>query len=204
MVRIVECTYCFRFARSPQWYHERPNHRFSSFEKACFKYIPFWQRYHRLALFQANDNLVATYLPGEKSEKKRLAAEASAKQYIYSITPEKYHKMIVPDFPLGCKRRIFDPNYLESLHSENLSLVAEGIRNFDETGIVSETGVREEFDIIVLATGFAVQNFLSPMKIVGKTGVALSDQWESGLGKLNNLCISYLPRDANQHFFCIF
>jgi len=112
--------------------------------------------------------------------------------------------MIVPDFPLGCKRRIFDPNYLESLHSENLSLVAEGIRNFDETGIVSETGVREEFDIIVLATGFAVQNFLSPMKIVGKTGVALSDQWESGLGKLNNLCISYLPRDANQHFFCIF
>lgn len=171
-----------RYARSPQWYHERPNHRFTAFEKACFKYIPFWQRYHRLTLFQANDNLVATYLPGDKAEKKRLAAEENAKKYIYETTPQKYHDMIVPTFPLGCKRRIFDPDYLASLHSQNLELVAEGIQKIDATGIVSESGVKDEFDIIVLATGFQVQNFLTPMKIVGKTGVTLEDQWAWGKG----------------------
>jgi len=131
-------------------------------------------------------------MPGAKAEKKRLAAEASAKKYIYKTTPQKYHDFIVPDFPLGCKRRIFDPNYLESLHSQNLNLVAEGIKEFDETGIVSESGVREEFDVIVLATGFQVQNFLTPMKIVGKTGVSLEDQWASGIGKSNSLFIGLL------------
>jgi cation diffusion facilitator CzcD-associated flavoprotein CzcO len=172
----------FRYARSPQWYHERPNHRFTSFEKACFRYIPFWQRIHRLRLFQANDNLVSTYLSGPKAEKKRLAAEASAKDYIYKTTPKKYHDMIVPTFPLGCKRRIFDPDYLDSLHSNNLDLVAEGIEKIDATGITSTSGVRDEFDVIVLATGFQVQNFLTPMKIVGKTGQTLADQWASGKG----------------------
>jgi hypothetical protein len=90
--------------------------------------------------------------------------------------------MIVPTFPLGCKRRIFDPDYLESLHAKNLDLVAEGIEKIDETGIVSSSGVKDEFDVIVLATGFQVQNFLTPMKIVGKTGVTLEDQWTHGKG----------------------
>jgi len=127
-----------------------------------------------------------------RQKKKRLAAEASAKEYIYKTTPQKYHDFIVPDFPLGCKRRIFDPNYLESLHSQNLNLVAEGIKEFDETGIVSESGVREEFDVIVLATGFQVQNFLTPMEIVGKTGSSLEDQWASGIGKSTSLFIGLL------------
>ena len=172
----------FRYARSPQWYHERPNHRFTAFEKACFRYIPFWQRLHRLRLFQANDNLVSTYLSGPKAQKKRLAAEASAKSYIYQRTPEKYHDIIVPTFPLGCKRRIFDPGYLDTLHSKNLDLVAEGIQEIDATGITSSTGVRDEFDVIILATGFQVQNFLTPMKVVGKTGCTLEDQWAYGKG----------------------
>ncbi len=84
--------------------------------------------------------------------------------------------------PLGCKRRIFDPNYLEALHEENLSLVAEGIKEIDSTGITSERGVREEFDVIVLATGFQVTNFLTPMKIIGSKGQTLEDQWKENQG----------------------
>lgn len=137
---------------------------------------------HRLQIFQANDNLVSTYLAGPKAEKKRLAAEESAKRYIYKTAPQKYHKMLVPEFPLGCKRRIFDPGYLDSLHSPKVDLVAEGIQKIDATGITSTSGARDEFDVIVLATGFQVQNFLTPMKIVGKTGVSLTDQWDQGQG----------------------
>ncbi|RFU32297.1 hypothetical protein B7463_g4014, partial [Scytalidium lignicola] len=130
----------------------------------------------------ANDNLVATYMPGKSAEEKRLRVEADAKSYIYRMTPKKYHDFIVPDFPLGCKRRIFDPNYLEALHSENLSLVPEGIKMIDETGITSESGEHEDFDVIVLATGFKVTDFLTPMEIIGSTGVSLADQWKQCRG----------------------
>jgi hypothetical protein len=190
-----------RFARSPQWYHERPNRHFTWLEKACFRYIPFWQRYVRLSLFNLNDNLVSTYVPGKKAAQKRQIAEDNAKRYIYKTTPTKYHDFIVPTFPLGispslsnliwpaskllllgCKRRIFDPNYLEALHAPNLSLVPEGIKEIDESGIVSESGVREEFDVIVLATGFEVSNFLTAMEITGTKGQTLSEQWEESRG----------------------
>jgi hypothetical protein len=90
-----------RFARSPQWYHERPNRNFTAFEKFCFKYVPLWQRYYRYSIFSASDALVTTYGAGEKAKAQREDTEKSTKEYIYRSTPEKYHDFIVPNFPLG-------------------------------------------------------------------------------------------------------
>lgn len=93
--------YARQYARSPQWYHERPNRNFTEFEKLCFKYVPLWQRILRLRLFLDNDSLVATYMSGKEARKLRAAVEDHAKGYIYSTAPKKYHNQLVPDFPLG-------------------------------------------------------------------------------------------------------
>ncbi|KAG8158441.1 hypothetical protein KVR01_011563 [Diaporthe batatas] len=171
-----------QFARGRQWYHPRPNHRFSPFERFCFRYIPLWQRYYRLKTFLDTDSLAASYGSTPKEVRTRKMIEENAKKYIYSQAPQKYHDVLVPDFALGCKRRIFDPNYLSSLHLDNVELITEGIQQITKTGIISASGYEEDFDIIILATGFQVTNFLAPMNIVGKTGVAIKDQWESDRG----------------------
>lgn len=90
-----------QYARSAQWYHERPNRSFTAFEKWCLRNIPFWERYLRLRLFLASDKLVATYLPGPAAGKLRAKAESGARQYIYQTAPKEYHKSLVPNFPLG-------------------------------------------------------------------------------------------------------
>lgn len=100
-MQVLVLTQRLRFARSPQWYHERPNREFSKLEKVCFRYIPLWQRYHRLSLFRGNDALVETYGAGEKAQRVRTATENAARNYIYHNAPEKYHHFIVPEFPLG-------------------------------------------------------------------------------------------------------
>ncbi|CEL10333.1 hypothetical protein ASPCAL13454 [Aspergillus calidoustus] len=171
-----------QYARSAQWYHERPNRNFTAFEKFCFRYIPLWERYIRLRIFLMSDGLVATYMPGPAAEKLRAKAEQGARKYIHSMAPRKYHDFIVPDFPLGCKRRIFDPNYLESLHRSNVEVAPVGIDAIDETGITSSDGKHTEFDAIVLATGFDVQQFLVPMEVYGKKGKSLTDQWRESRG----------------------
>ncbi|KAI3394967.1 hypothetical protein diail_2025 [Diaporthe ilicicola] len=171
-----------QFARGRQWYHPRPNHRFSPFERFCFRYIPLWQRYYRLKTFLDTDSLASSYGSSREEVKERKAIEEETKRYIYAQAPGKYHEVLVPYFALGCKRRIFDPNYLSSLHLEHVDLIAEGIRAITETGIISESGYEEDFDIIILATGFQVSNFLTPMNIVGKTRVAIKDQWEAKRG----------------------
>lgn len=83
---------------------------------------------------------------------------------------------------VGCKRRIFDPGYLEVLHSPKVELVPEGIERITETGIISSSGVHDDFDVIVLATGFKVQQFLTPMEIIGANGVSLQRQWDESRG----------------------
>jgi cation diffusion facilitator CzcD-associated flavoprotein CzcO len=185
-----------QYARSAQWYHERPNRNFSKAETWAFRYIPLWERWKRLQLFLENDDLITTYMPGAEATTKRAKVEDHAKRYIFSRAPKKYHNVLVPNFPLGkectnsqapalltidlsgCKRRIFDPNYLDALNEPNLELLPEGIQEFDETGIVSESGRKEEFDVIVLATGFQVQRFLTPMEVFGKGKNRLNQQWK--------------------------
>ncbi|KAH6869051.1 hypothetical protein B0T10DRAFT_418998 [Thelonectria olida] len=171
-----------QYARSAQWYHPRPNKVFSGLEKFCFRYLPLWQRYHRLDIFLKTDQLASVYGSDAKQIKQRVAIEEEATQYIRREAPEKYHDFIVPDFPLGCKRRIYDPGYLASLHRDNVELLPEGLKGFTETGLISESGREEDFDAVILATGFDVQSFLAPINIVGKTGESLQDQWGKSRG----------------------
>lgn len=98
---MINANNCSRFARSAQWYHERPNREFSAFEKFCFRYVPLWQRYYRYSIFSSSDALVTTYGGDEKAKVLRDATERGAKEYIYATAPKKYHDFIVPKFPLG-------------------------------------------------------------------------------------------------------
>jgi cation diffusion facilitator CzcD-associated flavoprotein CzcO len=98
---VKKAAFVTQYARSAQWYHERPNRDFTSLEKWCFKNVPLWERYLRLKQFLENDELVTTYMPGGKASKKRAKVEENAKKYIFDTSPGKYHHFLVPDFPLG-------------------------------------------------------------------------------------------------------
>lgn len=98
---VKEAAFVKQYARSPQWYHERPNRSFTALEKWCFKYIPLLERLIRLRLFLASDKMVAAYGPGEEASKIRAKAEVHARDYIFSMAPTKYHDFLVPNFPLG-------------------------------------------------------------------------------------------------------
>lgn len=47
--------------------------------------------------------------------------------------------MLIHDIA-GCKRRIFDPDYLDALHKKNVELRNEGIQEFTETGVIGSSG----------------------------------------------------------------
>lgn len=61
---IKEAAFVKQYARSPQWYHERPNRSFTALEKWCFRYIPLLERFIRLRVFLASDTMVAAYGSG--------------------------------------------------------------------------------------------------------------------------------------------
>lgn len=63
-----------------------------------------------------------------------------------------------------------------------MELLNHGIERITPDGIVSTGGDVENFDIIVLGTGFQVAQFLTPMHIAGAGGAVLEDQWTESRG----------------------
>ena len=177
-----EAAFVKQYARSGQWFHARPNRNYTDLDKFLCRWMPLYQRIIRLRIFLEADEETTTYFPTPRGLRERTAKEEESRQYIRSKVPAKYAKHITPDFPLGCKRRVFDPGYLDSLNLPNVELLGEGIAEITETGIVSTSGIVDEYDIIVLATGFQVADFLTPMHIVGSHGISLHDQWKECRG----------------------
>ncbi|KAJ8075921.1 hypothetical protein PM082_021553 [Marasmius tenuissimus] len=120
-------------------------------------------------------------MAGKRATEEREQSERHAREYILSrsVATQKYHGFSIPDFLSGCKRRIFDPGYLGSL---NVEAVPDGINAIDETGIINVDGTHTSFDLIVLATCFKVQHFLTPIELVGKDGKTLNEQWKEDRG----------------------
>ncbi|KAF2096107.1 FAD/NAD(P)-binding domain-containing protein [Rhizodiscina lignyota] len=172
----------YQFQRSPQWIHERPNSEFSAFQKWCFRYVPLWNRIYRFYLWKNTDALHHLYSSeSARSVRDRGEVTEHAIWYMKTTAPEKYHDILIPKFPLGCKRRLFDPGYLECLHSPNIELTTEPIQCFTETGI--KTNKREiDVDAIVLSTGFKIQDFLCPIVVKGKGGITINEHWKNTRG----------------------
>ncbi|KAK3630899.1 hypothetical protein LTR56_017172 [Elasticomyces elasticus] len=171
-----------QYARSPQWYHDRPNKPFSALEKWIFRYVPLAMRWRRWNIFWTIDKQSFSYRGSDAGIKQRLKEEEVARQYIYNKAPERYHDILVPDFELGCKRKVADPGYLDALNWDNVELLPEGIQKITNTGIVSSSGRFDKYDLIVTATGFKVSEFLNPMEIVGADGNTLEQQWKESRG----------------------
>jgi cation diffusion facilitator CzcD-associated flavoprotein CzcO len=171
-----------QFQRSPQWINERPNWKFSGFSKWCFRYVPLANRIYRFYLWKATDSLHGLYQTDtEQQEQARLLATEQADKYMRKMAPAKYYDILIPKFPLGCKRRIFDPGYLAALHRDNVELTDERVVRFTPTGI--ETPNRQlDFDAAVLSTGFKIQEFLSPIEVVGRQGKSLNEHWKDTRG----------------------
>jgi len=85
-----------------------------------------------------------------------------------------------PDYTFGCKRILFSSEYLPTLERPHVELVTEPIDRLTPGAIVTSDGVEREVDCIVYATGFRTTEFMFPMEIVGRDGVALREAWSEG------------------------
>lgn len=179
---VQEAKSVVQFQRSPQWINERPNSDFSALAKWSFRHLPLVHRAYRYWLWKRTDALHDLYTSTTQTAiKAREDATRVATDYMVRTAPARYHDILLPKFPLGCKRRIFDPGYLDCLHSEKIELTDEPITEFTTSGL--RTAKREiDFDYVILSTGFKIQEFLSPITIRGRHQITLNEHWKATRG----------------------
>jgi cation diffusion facilitator CzcD-associated flavoprotein CzcO len=104
---------------------------------------------------------------------------------------------LTPKYSPGCKRVIISDDYYPVLADEKTTLETGSIVRVTETRVEVEDengGTRHyEHDILVLATGFRIVEFLHPMQVTGTKGRPLAEIWEGGASALYGITVPSLP-----------
>jgi cation diffusion facilitator CzcD-associated flavoprotein CzcO len=100
---------------------------------------------------------------------------------------------LVPDFPIGAKRVLFNDDYYPALSRPNVELVTEAIECIEPAGVRVRTGELHAADVIIYATGFKSTDFLAPMTITGRNGLQLKDEWARGARAYLGVTVSGFP-----------
>ena len=164
--------------RSKHWVLPPIDRKFPAWFKFFLTWIPGAMVIFRFFIFLAAENAFRGFALTSAGAKFRQRRRIMAEAYMRKTAPAKYHDLLVPDFEIGCKRRIFDSGYLDSLHAKNLTLtnepaieiVPEGIRTKDKT---------IPADVIVLANGYVTNQFLGNIEVIGRRGETMKHHWDS-------------------------
>lgn len=155
-------------------------------------YIPGFNKTFRLLIAAAAEYDWRLFGSEDYHEKERAKVEKQMLARMKSIVPQKYHEILTPDYGIGCKRRIYDKKWFESMNSPAMELTTLPLTSIAENTVTLGPGrtfpnpadtkssaptheVTIPADVIVLANGFETTQWLHPLDITGRGGKKLHD-----------------------------
>lgn len=106
-------------------------------------------------------------------------------------------QLLVPSFPVGCRRQTPGPGFLEALIQDNIEMRWDDIDQITERGIQTRSGIEIEYDVIVCATGFDT-SFQPAFRLEGRNGVNMAEKWTDDIPKAYlGMCVPDFP-----NYFC--
>lgn len=140
--------------------------------------IPGFAALSRFIVFASGEYYHRAFFLTPFSGRLRKSLTENGERYMRKKAPPEYHDMLIPtDFEVGCKRRIFDPGYLEALHRENVELTDAKLEEVVPEGVRLADGRLVEADVIVGCIGFQTHDFLGSLEIVGVGGETAKQHW---------------------------
>jgi 4-hydroxyacetophenone monooxygenase len=188
----LEADHVFTFQRTPQWMFPAQGYRSPFPDQIPWldRNMPYHANFMRLRAsegatrYAAMTDIDPDYDdPHAVSEFNKGMRDASIAFLQSKIAdPELLAKMIPVHPPWSARPVLVDPEYsiLDAMQGDRLTLVTDGIRRINKTGIEANDGTQYDVDAIVYATGFLANEFLFPMTITGRGGITVDDFWEDG------------------------
>jgi len=201
------------FQRTPPWllpveeYHQPMTDQ----ELWLFREIPFYARWHRFYLFRGQ--AVDGYLPllyadetwpgtnGTVSEANALFRQGLVESLEEQVKGDtELLGKLIPNYPPGGKRPVLDDgSWIATMQRDDVELRTEGIEKVVAEGVVTTDGTLHRADVIIYGTGFQADQFLTPMKVVGKNGTELIGQWGGDPQAYKGVVVPQFP-----NFYCLY
>jgi cation diffusion facilitator CzcD-associated flavoprotein CzcO len=166
------------YQRSAPWMLPRRNPAYREWFRRLNDRLPGVQHARRNALWMLSELMTAAFV---RVPALRSLIQAWATLFMRRQVPDpELRKKIWPDYPIGCKRVLFSSYYLPALQRSNVELVTDAIVGVAGDAVVTSDGVERPAEVIVLGTGFRSNDFVTPMLVTGRNGLALGEAWGDG------------------------
>ena len=168
----------YLFQREPGWVMPKGERDFTDEERVALskRWPALRERWRQRWLLEKSLWNGHLWRPGTKMNMER---EAMCRRYIdrvFKNHPE-LREAVTPTYPYPGKRPVVASTFYPALKKANVELVPKAVSSITRTGVVDVDGVERPVDVLVMATGFQAANYLARMRVVGRHGRTLQEQW---------------------------
>jgi cation diffusion facilitator CzcD-associated flavoprotein CzcO len=180
------------FQRTPPWLLPRPEYATSRLRRTLFRRIPLLQRAARTWLYWTHEFVVIGLTRRVGIMK---LPNILAKRHLKSQIPDDPELVakLTPNFTIGCKRILLSSNYYPALNQPNVEVLATGVTEIGERSVIGSNGEEREVDVIVLGTGFKVNDLPIAHGLHGSGGQTLAEVWNGSMEAYRGATIPGFP-----------
>ncbi len=166
------------FMRSPQWIMPAADHPYSEAERQAFRDDPAKIEEVRNGPDAAarRARFTAAIIDKDSPELAEIQ-QICEKNLDDSVRDPALREKLRPDYLAACKRLVFSSTYYDAVQQPGVEVERGAIDRIEPTGIRMKDGTFYDLDVIALATGFKVDQFVRPMVVEGPDGQSLDALW---------------------------
>lgn len=114
------------------------------------------------------------FIDGSVTQK--MTADGMAASMRDKLQDKDLESLVIPSFPVGCRRFTPGINYLETMATDVVEVVYGEIEKITEKGCLSANGQEYPVDVLICATGFDT-SYRPRFPLIGSGGKNLADVW---------------------------
>jgi cation diffusion facilitator CzcD-associated flavoprotein CzcO len=181
------------FQRTPNWLIPRQDAPVSALQKALLTYIPPLRWRKRALQMDFRESFHSAVFDGSSDFAQMIRDWCTGMMHTQLAHKPELWNTLTPDYSPGCKRVIICDDYYPTLGRDNVYLETGRITRITEKGIEIDGKGEQEYDLIVLATGFKTVDFMYPIQVYGANGRSLGDIWKNGAMAYLGMTVEDLP-----------
>ncbi len=179
------------FQRSAPYMNMRNDHAYTEAEKRTFERNPDVLEHLRAWIFWFGEEQYAQrrMVPKYIEDAKQVALAHMERQ----VPDLELRKKLIPDYQIGCKRRLSSSSYYPAVASPNVMIETSALARVDGSTAFGKSGKGYDLDVLVFATGFEAVRMPFTTRIFNADGVSLDEHWTKGMQALDAIAVAGFP-----------
>ena len=164
------------FQRTPPWIIPRLDRAFTAAEQFAFRNVPGARAAFRRAIFLEHELFHKAFQADHPLN--RVGEGLARTQLRRQVRDPRLREELTPDDAFGCKRVLRSDDYYPALTRDHVTVATTDVERITADGVVLTDGRRVDLDVLVLCTGFTVDDPLHGTEVIGRDGRDLDEFWD--------------------------